>query len=85
MKTTTPREEQEVILNYDREMETWYYYSDVPKYNHKWANLVQAERKEYNNTGQITLLEGTVTGSVNINKRRNKKERAVRQLQDDLS
>jgi hypothetical protein len=37
----TPRSEQETIISYDRELDQWHYYSDVPKHNHKWADLVR--------------------------------------------
>lgn len=30
-----PREEQEVIISYDRELEEWNYYGDVPTLNRK--------------------------------------------------
>lgn len=63
---TAPREEQECLITLDRELNEWHYYSDVPTLNRKWEHVVDAERKEYNSTGQITLLEGTVTGSVSI-------------------
>ena len=33
---TTPRSEQETILSYDRELDQWHYYSDIPKHNRKW-------------------------------------------------
>ncbi|MEL5938578.1 hypothetical protein WN865_03275 [Tetragenococcus halophilus] len=87
MKTTTPREEQEVILNYDVLEDEWHYYSDCPKYNRKWAPVIKETRKEYNDTGQITLLEGTVSGSVSIRKAltQEQKERAAKNLQRSLS
>lgn len=72
---TAPREEQECLITLDRELNEWHYYSDVPTLNRKWEHVVDAERKEYNSTGQITLLEGTVTGSVSI--------RAKRELTDE--
>lgn len=87
MKTTTPREEQEVILNYDALKDTWYFYSDCPKYNRRWEHAIEETRKEYNDAGQITLLEGAVHGSVSIRKAlsNEQKERAARNLQNSLS
>lgn len=67
---TAPREEQECLITLDRELNEWHYYSDVPTLNRKWEHVVDAERKEYNSTGQITLLEGTVTGTVSVSKKR---------------
>lgn len=66
--TYTPREEQETIFNFDAQLGEWTYYSDVPKHNRKWDELIQAQRKEVDPNGQITLLEGIVKGNVNINK-----------------
>lgn len=61
-----PREEQEIIISLDRELNEWYYYSDVPTLNRKWRNHVQATRETVEENGQITLLEGTITGNVII-------------------
>jgi hypothetical protein len=69
MKATS-RNEQETILNYDALLDEWWYYSDTPKHNRKWNELMEPERKEVDSYGQIVLLEGKVTGSVNINKPR---------------
>lgn len=66
----TPRDEAETILNYDALLDEWHYYSDVPKHNRKWNELIEPERKEVDSYGQIVLLEGKVIGNVNINKPR---------------
>lgn len=62
----TPREEQEVIISFDRELEEWHYYGDVPKLNRKWRNHVQATLETEEENGQVTLLEGTIIGNVII-------------------
>lgn len=69
-----PREEQETILSYDALLNEWRYYSDTPKHNRKWNELIEPERKETDSRGQIVLLEGKVTGNVNINKPRKMSE-----------
>lgn len=63
-----PREEQEVIISYDRELDEWHYYGDVPHLNRKWRNQIEAER-EISEEGILRVLEGKILGSVNINKR----------------
>lgn len=79
MTEIAPIEEREVIFNYDELEDTWYYYSNIPKLNRKWESLVKAERKEYNDRGRIVLLEGTILGSVNINRpRKMTREQKVR-------
>lgn len=65
---TTPRSEQETILSYDRELDQWHYYSDIPKHNRKWRDLVSETHTETNENGDITVLEGTINGSVSIRK-----------------
>lgn len=65
---TTPRSEQETILSYDRELDQWHYYSDVPKHNRKWADLVHSRTQLVEKNGAIEVLEGTINGSVSIRK-----------------
>ena len=66
---TTPRSEQETIISYDRDLDKWHYYSDVPKHNRKWADLVQNRTQYVEKNGTIEILEGTINGSVSIRKR----------------
>ncbi|MCF6161961.1 hypothetical protein [Furfurilactobacillus milii] len=65
---TTPRNEQETILSYDRELDQWHYYSDVPKHNRKYRYLVQNVTMTVEENGDITRMEGTINGSVSIRK-----------------
>ena len=65
----TPRSEQETIISYDRELDQWHYYSDVPKHNRKWADLVDNRTQYVEENGTIEILEGTIQGSVSIRKR----------------
>lgn len=67
---TTPRNEQETIISYDRELEEWHYYSDVPKHNRKYRDLVQNPTMTIEENGDITRMEGTISGNVLIMKRR---------------
>lgn len=66
----TPRNEQETIISYDRELEEWHYYSDVPKHNRKWHDLVQNATMTIEDNGDISRMEGTISGNVVIMKRR---------------
>ena len=66
---TTPRSEQETIISYDRDLDKWHYYSDVPKHNRKWDNLVEKRTQFVEKDGTIEILEGTIQGSVSIRKR----------------
>ena len=66
---TTPRSEQETIISYDRDLDEWHYYSDVPKHNRKWADLVDNRTQCVEKNGTIEILEGTIQGSVSIRKR----------------
>lgn len=54
---TTPRSEQETILSYDRESGDWHYYSDVPKHNRKWADLVGKRTQFVEKDGTIEILK----------------------------
>ena len=54
----TTREEQEVILNYDKEMDKWHLYSNVPAYNRKWADKVAPEAVTTEPSGVISLIDG---------------------------
>lgn len=66
----TPRNEQETIISYDRELEEWHYYSDVPKHNRKYRDLVQHATMTIEDNGDISRMEGTISGNVVIMKRR---------------
>ena len=66
---TTPRSEQETIISYDWESGEWHYYSDVPKHNRKWADLVGKRTQFVEKDGTIEILEGTIQGSVSVRKR----------------
>jgi len=65
---TTPRSEQETIISYDRDLDQWHYYSDVPKHNRKWDDLVEKRTQYVEKNGTIEILEGTIQGSVSIRK-----------------
>ena len=65
---TTPRSEQETIISYDRDLDKWHYYSDVPKHNRKWADLVDNRTQFVEKNGTIEVLEGTINGSLSIRK-----------------
>lgn len=66
----TPRNEAETIISYDPVTKQWHYYSDVPAHNRKWQHVIDPERITVEDNGTISLLEGTVTGSVSISKKR---------------
>lgn len=66
----TSRSEAETILSYDYELDQWHYYSDVPKHNRKWDKVVVPTRRVVEDNGTISLLEGTIDGSVSVRKRR---------------
>lgn len=66
----TPRNEAETIISYDPVTKQWHYYSDVPAHNRKWQQVIDPERITVEDNGTISLLEGTVTGSVSISKKR---------------
>lgn len=66
----TPRHEAETIISYDPVTKQWHYYSDVPAHNRKWQHVIEPERITVEDNGTISLLEGTVTGSVSISKKR---------------
>ncbi len=65
---TTPRNEQETIISYDWELDQWHYYSDVPKHNRKWADLVEKRTQFVEKNGTIEVLEGTIQGTVSVRK-----------------
>lgn len=64
----TPRHEQQTTLTYDWQKNQWTYSSDVVMHNRKWRKLVDADRIEVEPNGAISLLEGTVSGLVEIRK-----------------
>lgn len=66
---TTPQEEQETIITYDRKLDEWNLYTDVPKHARKWQERIIPEREIYNkSTNQLIGIEGKIKGSVSINK-----------------
>lgn len=66
----TPREEQEVILNYDRESECWYLYSDVPTFNRKVADKVSPEYVTVEPTGVVSLIDGPLLDGATVSVRK---------------
>lgn len=67
--TTTPQEEQETIITYDRKLDEWNLYTDVPKHARKWQERIIPEREIYNeSTNQLIGIEGKIKGSVSIRK-----------------
>ena len=66
----TARHEQESIITYDPVTKQWHYYSDVPAHNRKWQHVIDPQRIVVEDNGAISLLEGTVSGGVSINKKR---------------
>lgn len=55
----TPRHEAEVILNYDRELDQWHLYSDVPTLNRKWQDKVEPESTiTVEENGTVSLIDG---------------------------
>ncbi|MGM7556961.1 hypothetical protein [Aerococcus christensenii] len=66
---TTPQEEQETIITYDRKLDEWNLYTDVPKHARKWQERIIPEREIYNkSTNQLIGIEGKIKGSVSIRK-----------------
>lgn len=66
----TPGNEQETIISYDKELKQWHYYSDVPEHNHKWDKRVEPTRRVVEPSGRISVLEGTINGTVSVNAKR---------------
>ena len=69
-----PRNEQETIISYDYGKNEWHYYSDVPKHNRKWRNVLKDITREEYEGDNLTVLEGTIDGSVSMRKRREMSE-----------
>lgn len=66
----TPRSEQETIIAYDRELDEWHYYSNVPKHNHKWGCLIEETSIATDKSGNVISLEGIIRGNVIVAKKR---------------
>ena len=85
-----PRDEQEVILNYDRELDKWHLYSDVPKFNRKWKDKVQPECLHLDDKDNVVLIDGYLLDSstVSIIKRREmtdeQRKKAAERLKNNL-
>lgn len=68
----TPRDEQEVILNFDKETGQWHLYSDVPTLNRKWKDKVSPESITVEENGTISKIDGYLLEgcSVTVSKRK---------------
>ncbi|HEM3633699.1 TPA: hypothetical protein U1C38_001545 [Streptococcus suis] len=79
-RLTTPRSEQETILTYDKELDSWHIFTDNPVHARKWESLVApsdlyTSSKTYNEqTGELIGLEGDITGTVAVMKKRTQTE-----------
>lgn len=55
----TPKNEAEVILNYDKELDQWHLYSNVPTLNRKWKDKVAPESTiTVEENGTVSLIDG---------------------------
>lgn len=68
-----PKEEQEIILNYDRELDCWYLYSNVPTFNRKWADKVSPEFITTEPSGIISLINGPLLEGSTVSVRKKHK------------
>ncbi|MFL2130799.1 hypothetical protein [Ruoffia sp. FAM 20858] len=69
-----PRNEQETVITYDKELDEWSIFTDNPNHARKWERLVEPSYtypsyKAYDaTTGKLIGLEGTVSGKVILSK-----------------
>lgn len=55
----TPRFEQEALICYDKELDQWHLYSDVPTLNRKWQDKVTPESTiAVEENGTVSLIDG---------------------------
>lgn len=74
---TPPKlDEQETIITYDKGLKEWHLFTDNPVHARKYEHLTETDdnflcTKTYHaKTGELIGLEGKITGSVSIGKKR---------------
>lgn len=73
---TSKFEEQETIINYDYQAKRTHIYTDVPKHARKYERFIDESlpiRKGYSPSGQLSMIDGTLTDDSNFNIRRKPK------------
>lgn len=67
-----PRTEQETILTYEPDTDTWHIYTDYPSHARKYEDKVvpseiyPSEKVYHSDNGNLIALQGTIKGSVGI-------------------
>lgn len=73
---STPLDEQETIITYDKQMDEWHFYSDNPVHCKRWEKLIipsdkyPSTKTYHEKTNQLIKIEGKVNGTASISKKR---------------
>ena len=71
-----PLSEQETIIHYDKETDTWHFYSNNPVHCRKWEQAIVSSdtclslKVYHEETGKLIAIDGLISGSVSIKKTR---------------
>lgn len=76
-RKTSPREEQETIIQYDVDTKEWLFYTSYPVHARKWEDYIIPSSNFGNNikvynedTDNIIEISGKIDGTASLNKRR---------------
>lgn len=71
-----PRIDQETTISYDRELDVWSLYTNVPTHARKWEDAVVASdiffsvKIYHEKTGELIAISGEIDGTASVRKRR---------------
>lgn len=85
-----PRNEQETVITYDREIDQWHIFTDNPVHARKWEGLVSFDdiyggsKTYHEQTGELIALDGKILGTITIRKKTQLSEERKQQLSQRL-
>lgn len=87
----TSRNEQETVISFDKESDTWHLYTSVPSHARKWEGAVipsnsYISMKVYRKSPkELIVLAGVINGSASIRKKRNYTEEELESMKERMS
>lgn len=89
--TVTARIEQETVISFDKDTDTWHLYTSVPSHARKWEDAVVPSKdyismKVYRKSPKELIgLAGVINGSASIRKKRNYTEEELESMKERMS
>lgn len=90
-ESVTAREEQETVISYDRSINAWHLYTNVPTHARKWeATVIPSDAhlssKTYRKSPKELIgISGIINGSISIRKKKEYTEEELEELRERMN